>query len=174
MLGAEAHADDEVAREALLVFRALGDACAVPLVRVREIVPCGYVTRVPHMPPWVRGVINLRGVVVPLVDLGPRAGLAATELSERACVLVVEIDHEGESQPVGLVVEAVSHVAQIAAHEIEPVPGFGTPLDATLLRGVGTFEARPVLILDLDRILSPAHIVPAHLPDLPEAPAAPL
>lgn len=157
---ADARAEDETPREPMLVFRAVGEACAVPLVRVREIIRHGQVTRVPHMPPWVRGVVNLRGVVLPLVDLGPRVGLALTALADRACVLVVEIDHEGERVPVGLAVEAVSHVAQVAAHEIEESPSFGTVIDAALLRGIGTFGSRPVLLLDLDRILAPAHLIP--------------
>ena len=147
--------------EPWLVFRAVGETCAAPLVRVREIIRAGHVTRVPRMPPWMCGVFNLRGVVLPLVDLGPRIGQEATGDSGRSCVLVIQTEHEGESLRVGMLVESVSHIADAAAHEIAPAPRFGTALEPALLRGVGSFGPRPILLLDLDRILSPAHLLPS-------------
>ena len=116
------------------------------------------VTRVPTTPPSIRGVINLRGSVVPVVDLAVKLGLPESVVTKRSCVVVVEIVLDGERTVMGLLADSVSQVLDLPATEIEPPPPFGTNIRVDFLTGMGKLEGRLVLILDLDRILSPIEL----------------
>jgi purine-binding chemotaxis protein CheW len=120
---------------------------------VREIIQCGPMTSVPLMPAFVRGVINLRGAVVPVVDLHARFGRAPAGLSKKSCVVIFDALRSGERVELGLLVDAVSEVIKIAAGEIEPAPDFGSAVRRDFIRGIGKVGKRFVILLEPDRAL---------------------
>jgi purine-binding chemotaxis protein CheW len=148
-------------KEQYLTFFIRSEEYAVGILRVKEILEYETVTRVPGMPPHVRGVINLRGAVLPVVDLAAKFGHAETEVTRTTCIVVVETRVDGELLVVGLLADAVSQVIDLAADQIEPPPSFGTGIRIDFLTGMGKAEGRLVLILDLDRILSPVELLEA-------------
>jgi len=141
-----------------LTFFLRGEEYAVGILRVKEIIEFERVTRVPAMPVHVRGVINLRGAVLPVVDLAAKFGLAPSEPSRTTCIVIVETQTGGEFVVVGLMADAVSEVVDIGDDSIEPPPSFGTHVRVDFLTGMGKLDNRLVLILDLDRVLSPVEI----------------
>jgi purine-binding chemotaxis protein CheW len=141
--------------EQYLTFMLAQEQFAIGILAIREIIEYQGVTEVPMMPPCVRGVINLRGAVVPVVDLLARFGRASSAATKRTCVVIVEADSgNGERQVMGLVVDAVNEVLDIAPADIEPAPAFGARIRSEFLRGVGKVRGRFVLLLDVDRALS--------------------
>jgi purine-binding chemotaxis protein CheW len=138
----------------LLTFLLAGDSYAVSILRVREIIEYDSVTRVPNVPPSIRGVINLRGSVVPVVDLAVRFGLGESQVTKRSCVIIVEVDVEGDRLVMGLMADAVSQVIELPPADIEPPPAFGTRVRVDFLKGLGKIGKNFVLILDIDRVLS--------------------
>jgi purine-binding chemotaxis protein CheW len=137
-----------------LTFLLAEESYAVSILRVREIIEHDTVTRVPNMPPSIRGVINLRGAVVPVVDLAVRFGLRDCQVTKRTCVIIVEVEVNGERLVIGLMADAVSQVIDLPPADIEPPPPFGTRVRVDFLQGLGKIGKRFVLILDLDRALS--------------------
>ena len=148
----------EVQREQYLTFFIRGEEYAAPILRVREIIEYETVTRVPTTPVHVRGVINLRGAVMPVLDLAAKFGHGETAPARTTCIVVVETRLREELLTVGLMADAVSEVVDIAATSIEPPPSFGTHVRIDFLTGMGKLEGRLVLMLDIDRILSPVEI----------------
>jgi purine-binding chemotaxis protein CheW len=106
------------------------------------------------MPEFVRGVINLRGRVVPVIDLSVRFGRQATETTKRTCNVIIEVQAEGQTIDIGIVVDAVSEVLEIPASEIEPPPSFGAKIRADFISGMGKVKGEFVIILGLDKVLS--------------------
>ena len=145
-----------------LGFHIAGEEYAIGILRVREILEYDTVTRVPTTPPSIRGVINLRGSVVPVVDLAVKLGLAESVVTKRSCVVVVEIVLEGERTVMGLLADAVSQVIDLPASEIEPPPPFGTRIRVECLLGMGRAGKKFVLLLDIDRILSSDDVAAAE------------
>ena len=141
-------------RAQYLTFSVAGEEYGVPIVKVREILEYRTVTRVPRTPEHVRGVINLRGRVVPVVDLAVRLGLPASAVTSRSCVVIVELKLDGEDVVVGIMSDAVSQVIELGGDEIEPPPSFGTRLKVGLLQGMGRAGRGFVLLLDIDRVFS--------------------
>jgi len=141
-----------------LTFFIRGEEYAVSILRVREIIEHESVTRVPTTPAHVRGVINLRGSVLPVIDLAAKFGHGETEPTRTTCVIVAETTLDSQLLVVGLMADAVSQVVDIPAEAIEPAPPFGTNIRIDFLTGMGTLDGRLVLILDLDRILSPVEL----------------
>jgi purine-binding chemotaxis protein CheW len=141
-----------------LTFLIHGEEYAVSIVRVREIIEYESVTRVPTAPPHVRGVLNLRGAVTPVVDLAAKFGHGEIVPSRKTCIVVVEIVLDDELLSVGLLADAVSEVVDIAAADIVPTPSFGTRARIDFLSGMGKLAGRLVLVLDIDRILSPVEV----------------
>ena len=137
-----------------LTFSLMGEEYAVGLLQVQEILEYAAVTRVPKLPAWVRGAINLRGRVVPVVDLAVRFGLAPLTVSPRTCIVILEVAAEGGRTVVGVLVDSVSQVIDIRPEEIEPAPSFGTRVRAHDLLGVAPMGKKFALILDVDRVLS--------------------
>jgi purine-binding chemotaxis protein CheW len=117
------------------------------------------VTSIPSMPPVVRGVINLRGSVVPAVDLPVKFGFPETPLGVGTYIVVVDLVWSGESVRLGLLTSELGRVIDVAAGDIKPVPDFGTRIQSEYLRGVGQIDGRFVLFLDTDRLLSPAELL---------------
>src|SRR5262249_30854598 len=133
--------------EQYLTFFLRGEEHAVPVLRVREIIEYETVTRVPAAPTYVRGVINLRGAVLPVVDLALKLGQPAVEPTRTTCIVVVETTVDGEMVSVGLLADAVSQVVDLAADAIEPAPSFGTGAPVELLTGMGKLDGRLLLLL---------------------------
>jgi purine-binding chemotaxis protein CheW len=141
--------------EQYLTFMLAQEQFAIGILAIREIIEYHGVTEVPMMPPCVRGVINLRGAVVPVIDLPARFGRASSEATKRTCVVIVEADAGGgERQVMGLVVDAVNEVLDIAPADIEPPPAFGARIRSDFIQGVGKVRGKFVLLLDVDRALS--------------------
>jgi purine-binding chemotaxis protein CheW len=143
-----------------LTFSVAGEEYGVSVLSVREILEYGVVTRVPRAPSHIRGVMNLRGRVVPLVDLAVRFGLPPAPPTSRTCVVVVEVELQGERTVMGLVADAVSQVIQLGAGDIEAPPPFGATVDAAFLSGMGRAGKRFVLLLDVARVLAAIPAVP--------------
>jgi purine-binding chemotaxis protein CheW len=120
---------------------------------VREIIQCGPMATVPLMPAFLRGVINLRGAVVPVIDLNARFGRPASQVGKRSCIVIFDAMRGGERTELGLLVDAVSEVIKIAADQIEPPPDFGTSVRRDFIRGIGKVAKRFVILLDPDRAL---------------------
>ncbi|GCL62857.1 chemotaxis protein CheW [Pseudaquabacterium pictum] len=118
---------------------------------VREIIQHGPMTAMPLMPHFVRGVINLRGAVVPVIDLHARFGHGPAALGKKSCIVMVEVQRAGERQELGLLVDAVSAVVEIPATAIEPPPGFGAPVRREFIQAMGRMGQRFVVILAPDK-----------------------
>jgi len=130
----------------------LGDEVfAMDIRTVREIIQVGPMTTVPLMPSFMRGVINLRGAVVPVIDLQARFGRPAAGLSKKSCIIIFDAQRSGERHELGLLVDAVSEVIDIASHDIEAPPDFGTAVRRDFIRGMGRAAQGFVIVLDPDR-----------------------
>lgn len=137
-----------------LTFTLGGEMYAIGILNIKEIIEYGHVTAVPMMPEFIRGVINLRGAVVPVVDLAARFGKGAAPLTRRTCIVIIEVESGEERQDIGVVVDSVSEVLEIPAGEIEPPPGFGTRIRADFIQGMGKINGKFVIILSVSRVLS--------------------
>jgi purine-binding chemotaxis protein CheW len=137
-----------------LTFMLGGEIFAIGILSIKEIIEYGQLTEVPRMPDFIRGVINLRGAVVPVIDLGSRFGKKASSVSRRTCIVIIEVSHEEEQHVVGVMVDAVNEVLDIAPGEIEPAPSFGAKIRADFIRGMGKVNGKFVIILDVDQVLS--------------------
>jgi len=127
---------------------------AVGILRVKEILQYEPTTRVPSTPRSVRGVINLRGQVVPVIDLAAKFGLGETEPTRLTCILIVEALLEGAPTVIGVLADSVLEVIELGPDDVEPTPAFGTHVKVDFLLGVGKIGKRFVLLLDLDRVIS--------------------
>ncbi len=140
-----------------LTFMLGGEVYAIGILAIKEILEQGQMTRVPMMPEFIRGVINLRGAVVPVIDLGVRFGSGATVMGRRTCIVILEVQGDGgevEVHDVGILVDAVNEVMDIAASEVEPAPAFGTHIRTDFIAGMGKVQDKFVVILDPARVLS--------------------
>ena len=144
-----------------LTFLLAEESYAISILQVREIIEYDTVTRVPNMPASIRGVINLRGAVVPVVDLAVRFGLRDSRVTKRTCVIIVELEAGGKHLVMGLMADAVSQVIDLPPADIEAPPAFGTRVRADFLKGLGKIGKKFVLILDLDHALSNAELLSA-------------
>lgn len=152
MQGEEAKATAAADAGAQYLTFALGDEVfAMDIRTVREIIQYGPMTTVPLMPDFVRGVINLRGAVVPVIDLRARFGRSAATVGKKTCIVIFDSTRDGERVELGLMVDAVSEVIEIAAEQIEPPPNFGTAVRRDFIRGMGKVADRFVILLDPDR-----------------------
>lgn len=141
-----------------LTFMLNAEAFAVGILNIKEIIEYGQLTGIPLMPAFIRGVINLRGAVVPVIDLSARFGARPTAVARRTCIVIVEMHHQVDDtevqQDIGILVDSVNEVLEIPAGEIEPAPAFGANIRADFIRGMGKVAGGFVIILDLDRVLS--------------------
>ncbi|WP_342593315.1 chemotaxis protein CheW [Ramlibacter agri] len=138
-----------------LTFQLAGDMYAIGILAIKEIIEYRGLTPVPMMPAFVRGVINLRGAVVPVMDPLARFGRASSVPGKRTCVVIVEIDGgDGEPQSVGMLVDAVSEVLEIGAADIEPPPPFGSRIRTDFIAGMGKVRGKFVILLAAGHVLS--------------------
>jgi purine-binding chemotaxis protein CheW len=161
---------DEPGTQQYLTFVLGGEMFAVGILHVKEIIEFGNLTVVPMMPAFIRGVINLRGAVVPVIDLAARFGGRPGVPGRRTCIVIVEVAEGDCRHDIGIMVDAVSEVLEIAAADIEPPPAFGARIRADFIAGMGRVGPRFVILLAIDRVLSVEEI--ATLADVAERPAA--
>lgn len=138
-----------------LTFSLSGEMFAVAILNVKEIIEFGSLTEIPMMPPFIRGVINLRGSVVPVIDLSARFGGKSTEVARRTCIVIVEVpDADDTRHDIGIIVDSVSEVLEIPSSEIEPPPSFGAKIRADFIFGMGKVNGKFVILLNIDKVLS--------------------
>ena len=148
-----------IAPHQYVTFDLMGEEYALRIHHVREIIAFEPITAIPSMPPVVRGVLNLRGFVVPVIDLPVKFGLPPTPVGATTYLVIVDPAWSGETVRLGLVTTELGRVIELRDDEIKPVPDFGTRIQSEYLRGVAQIDGRTVLFLDTDRLLSPAEIL---------------
>jgi purine-binding chemotaxis protein CheW len=137
-----------------LTFFVAGEEYAVNILKVTEIIEYDTVTVVPNTAPWIRGVTNLRGNVVPVIDLAVKFGLPASQASRFSCIVITEISYDDETMTLGVMADSVSQVLDFPENEIESPPPFGTHVRIEFLLGMGKVGKKFCLILDIDKVLS--------------------
>jgi purine-binding chemotaxis protein CheW len=137
-----------------LTFVLGAETFAIGIMAIKEIIEYSSLTEVPMMPAYVRGVINLRGAVVPVLDLPVRFGKAASAVTKRTCIVIIEVALGTARHVLGLVVDAVNAVLDIPASEIEPPPAFGASIRTEFIRGMVKVNSKFVIVLDLDHALA--------------------
>ncbi len=137
-----------------LTFILAEEEYGIGILKVKEIIGMMPITSVPRTPDFVKGVINLRGKVIPVIDLRLKFTMGEIDYNERTCIIVVEIDTENETVLIGIVVDAVSEVLNIQEEEIEDAPSFGTQLSTDYILGMAKMEGGVKILLDIDRVLS--------------------
>lgn len=143
-----------------LTFRLGEETFALEIGKVREVLDFTTVTRVPNMPGYMCGVINLRGRVVPVVDLRTKFGLSELSEGEGTCIIISEIRMEGEETIAGALADSVQEVLDLEAEEIESPPSLGNRLNTAFIRGIGKKGERFIIILDIDRVFSEEELEP--------------
>jgi purine-binding chemotaxis protein CheW len=137
-----------------LTFHLGCEAFAIQVLRVREIIAVQDITAVPQTPGHVRGVINLRGKVIPVIDLRHKFGLPEVQYTQHTCIIVVEVLSEGGSLLVGTIVDAVSEVVNIVADDIEDAPDFGDGVETPYLLGMAKLKGKVKILLDINQVLT--------------------
>lgn len=137
-----------------LTFTLAGEVFAVDVARVREILEMPSITKVPQVPEFMRGVINLRGCVVPVIDLRLKFGMEETAQTVNTCIIVVEVDMDGENIVLGALADSVQEVIEMEPSQIEAAPHIGTHLKTEFLKGMGKHDGNFVMILDIDKVFN--------------------
>jgi purine-binding chemotaxis protein CheW len=137
-----------------LTFVLGGEVFAIGILAIKEIIEYSQVTTVPMTPPYVRGVINLRGAVVPVLDLQVRFGKPSSPVTKRTCNIIVEVGSGGERHDIGIVVDTVNAVLDIPGEEIEPPPTFGAHIRTEFIQGMGKVNGQFVVLLNVERVLA--------------------
>lgn len=137
-----------------LTFTLAGDVFAIDVTMAKEVLDLVDVTRVPQTPEYMLGVINLRGSVVPVIDMRRKFGMPAAEQTRDTCIVVVEVDVDGDSVVVGALADSVREVLDLEPSQIEPPPRIGTRLNTEFIKGMGNLDGRFVIILDINRVFS--------------------
>jgi len=137
-----------------LTFNLAGEEYGIGILKVKEIIGIMPITVVPQTPKYIKGVVNLRGKVIPVIDLRLKFAIAAAEFTERTCIIVVEITAAGRTILMGIVVDSVSEVLNIKGADIEATPSFGTKLNTEYILGMAKAGGSIKILLDIDKILS--------------------
>ncbi|RON68800.1 chemotaxis protein CheW [Pseudomonas fluorescens] len=127
---------------------------ALPIGHIREIIEFGGLTEIPLMPPFLRGVINLRGAVVPVIDLSRRFSRECTAIGRRTCIVIVEVEQDSAAQMLGIIVDAVNEVVAVEADQVEQRPAFGARIRADFIAGIINQNEQFVVVLDIRQVLS--------------------
>jgi purine-binding chemotaxis protein CheW len=141
-----------------LTFKLAEEVFALDVAKVREILEFTSITKVPQTPEFMRGVINLRGSVVPVVDLRLKFGLPKTEQTVNTCIIVVEVTLDGETSILGALADSVQEVVEMEPDNIEPAPHIGTRLNTEFIKGMGKVDGNFVMILDIDKVFTDAEL----------------
>jgi purine-binding chemotaxis protein CheW len=137
-----------------LTFSISGEEYAINILKIKEIVEYDTVTRVPNTAPWIHGVTNLRGNVVPVIDLAIKFGLPASKISKFSCIVITEVSYDQDKLTMGVMADSVNQVVDFSEAEVEVPPPFGTRLKIEYLLGMGRMGKKFCLILDIDKVLS--------------------
>jgi len=137
-----------------LTFKLADEIFALDISKVREVLDFTSITRVPRTPEFMRGVINLRGSVVPVADLRLKFGMTRTEKTVNTCVIIVEVTVDNETTILGALADSVQEVLELGAENIEPAPKIGTRLNTEFIRGMGKQNETFIIILDIDKVFS--------------------
>jgi purine-binding chemotaxis protein CheW len=148
--------------EQYLTFLTAGEEYAIGIAKVSEIIEYETVTKVPNTPTWIHGVTNLRGRVVPVVDLAMKFGLATSRITKFSCIIIADVSFQGERLTMGVLADSVSRVIELSEEEIEATPPFGTKIKTEYLLGMGPLGKKFCLILDIDKVLSADEVLTAN------------
>jgi purine-binding chemotaxis protein CheW len=137
-----------------LTFTLDDEVFGLAIDKVREVLDFTTVTRVPQTPPYMRGVINLRGSVVPVIDLNLKFGMNKTEKTVNTCIIIAEIEMDGEVTVLGALADSVQEVVELEPEQIEPAPKIGTKLNTAFIKGMGKKDDVFIILLDIDKVFS--------------------
>lgn len=146
-----------------LTFNLGKEVYGIEILKVQEIIGMMQVTRVPRTPDFVRGVVNLRGKVIPVIDLRLKFGLESKEDTDRTCIIVVQLALGVGSVIMGLIVDEVSEVLNVLAEQIEAAPSFGPKVDTDFILGMGKVAQKVVMLLDVDRVLASGELATVQM-----------
>jgi len=155
VMSAASQAEDQ---QQYLTFVLGGETFAIGILGIKEIIEYHGLTEVPMMPACIRGVINLRGAVVPVLDLAARFGKKSSDVTKKTCIVIVEVQCGQERHDMGVVVDAVNAVLEIPASEIEPPPSFGAKIRSDFIEGMGKVGGKFVILLNVHQVLSTEEI----------------
>jgi len=141
-----------------LTFTLANEEYGISILKIREIIGMMPITSVPRTPEFVKGVINLRGKVIPVMDLRLKFGIDAIDYTDRTCIIVVEILSQAGTVQIGAVVDSVSEVLNVGGNDIEETPSFGTKLDTEYILGMAKMEGGVKILLDIDKVLNDEEI----------------
>lgn len=152
-----------------LTFNLGNESCGIPVLKVREIIKFLPPTVVPQLPGYIKGVVNLRGKIIPVVDFRLKFGMDAATATDHTCIIVVQVRSTARpSVAMGIVVDSVDEVSNLTSNDIEDTPDFGTAIDSACLVGMAKLKNRVVCLLDIDQILGGAALPSGGIPELPE------
>jgi purine-binding chemotaxis protein CheW len=154
MITADPRGSQQIDEAQYLTFQLGAEMFAIGILHIKEILEYNNLTTVPMMPAFIRGVINLRGAVVPVIDLSARFGRQISEVTRRSCIVIVEVSVDNGVQDIGLMVDAVSAVLEIPADDIEPAPSFGARIRADFISGMAKVDSKFVILLNVSKVLS--------------------
>lgn len=143
----------------LLTFSLADEGYGVSILKVKEIIGMMDITPVPKTPDFIKGVINLRGKIIPIMDLRIKFGMTQQEYDERTCIIVVEVELKGVQKLLGVVVDMVSEVVTISQNQIEPPPDYGKSMEHNFILGIGKIKDRVVIILDIEEVFASEDII---------------
>jgi purine-binding chemotaxis protein CheW len=147
-----------------LTFKLANEVFATDVAKVREVLDLTPITAIPRTPEFMAGVINLRGSVVPVVDLRLCFGMSKTETTRNTCIVVVEVLLDNESIVIGALADSVEEVIDLEPEQIEPAPCIGTHIRTDFIRGMGKRDTQFIMILDIDRVFSAEELSAVHTP----------
>ena len=156
-----------------LTFRLAEEEYGLEIIKVQEIIGLMPITKVPRVPVYMRGVINLRGRIIPTIDLRSKFGLDAVPDTDKTCIIVVEVMSSKGKVNVGIIVDQVAEVLDVAAKEIDHAPEFGTALRTDFILGVGIVKGAVKILLDIDKVLTTEEIATVHTLAAPPPPPQP-
>jgi purine-binding chemotaxis protein CheW len=152
--GTELAVDTSMEAQQFLTFMLQEEMFGLNILPIKEIIEYGKITRVPMVPDYVRGVINLRGNVVPVIDLPVRFGWPSSEVGKRTCIVIIEVDDGGDKLEIGIVIDSVNEVLDIDAKDIGAPPSFGAKLRTDFISGMGKVREEFIILLNVDKVLS--------------------
>jgi purine-binding chemotaxis protein CheW len=150
---------NEIQGGQFLTFKIASEVFAIGILHIKEIIEYGQITRVPLMPDSIRGVINLRGAVVPVIDLSYRFWQQHSAQHARSCIVILEMDHEDSTQVLGVMVDAVNEVIDISAEYVKAAPAFGGGIQSECISAMGRVNDSFVIMLDIDKVFSVEDVV---------------
>jgi purine-binding chemotaxis protein CheW len=155
-----------------LTFKLDGEVFAVDIAKVREVLDFTTITKVPRTPDFMRGVINLRGSVVPVVDLRLKFGMPKTERTVNTCIIITEVSVDGETIILGALADSVQEVIDLDPDHIEPAPKIGTKLRTEFIKGMGKQNDKFIILLDINRVFSTDELALVQSAENESSPAA--